>query len=141
MFAKKLTLNGLKYIEKKKLSEGSYGYISVVIPQNINQFQNKYQIPKKFFKKNGQIEIVLKKMMTQGKERFEVAKKEVDFLKTFSNHDNPFFVRYFDSMIISKGNLKEIYILMEFRQNGTLWDLIAIHFEKKTFLKPKDLLE
>ena len=82
-------------------------------------------------------------MVAIGIEKIKLAKKEVNFLKTYSNHSNPYYVRYFDSLIQtnSKKTEGEFYILMEFREKGTLWDLIAERFEKKEYIEEDTILK
>lgn len=135
---KDFKINGLNYKVVNKLSEGSYGFISVVRPKNPDLFCKKY-----FLKNNkGPVEIVLKRMVAMNREKVELAKREVNFLKTFSNHSNPYYVRYFDSLttINPSKSEGEFLILMEFRSKGTLWDLIATKFEQKQFFDEQLIL-
>lgn len=136
--SKEFKINGLGYKVVKKLSEGSYGFISVVRPLQPDLFCKKY-----FFKPDkGPVEIVLKRMVAMNQEKVNLAKREVNFLKTYSNHSNPYFVRYFDSLTTMNSSKSEgeFLILMEFRRNGTLWDLIASKFEQKQFFDEELIL-
>jgi serine/threonine protein kinase len=134
-----IKINGIVYKEIEKVSEGSFGFISVVKPKDPVLFCKKYS-----YKANGsKIHIALKRMVAIGREKVDLAKKEVKFLKTYSNHSNPYFVRYFDSLEktnVSK-NEGEFYILMEYRDKGTLWDLIATKFEKKEYFEEEMILK
>lgn len=132
-------INGITYKEISKLSEGSYGFISIVQPKDARLFCKKYL----FQEAKSPIKIVLKRMVAGNPEQFELAKKEVNFLKTYSNHVNPYFVRYFDSLVKSNPRKDggEFLILMELREKGTLWDLIAQHFETKSYIAEEDILK
>jgi serine/threonine protein kinase len=134
-----IKINGITYKEIEKVSEGSFGFISVVKPKDPVLFCKKYL----YKGEKSKIKIALKRMVAIGKEKVDLAKKEVKFLKTYSNHSNPYFVQYFDSMVNTNSfkNEGEFYILMEYREKGTLWDLIATKFEKKEYFDEEMILK
>lgn len=108
MINKKVTVGNkvLKII--KEVSQGSYGKVYLV--ENTKDNKEKF---------------ALKVTIAQNQERFDLSDKEISFLKEFSKEQNDFFVQYIDSKIKHKNGSYKIYLLMEFCEQGNLFDFIG----------------
>ena len=85
--------------------------------------------------------LALKKIITQDEERYEIAVKELNFLKTYCSKPNPHFINYYASKIVKEDSSKHsFYILIEFGQNGTLFDLMAIYMQKNQRFSEDEIL-
>ena len=123
--SQKIEVGKYKLQIKKIISQGAYGFVYLV--------ENRKDRTKK---------MALKILISQNEERYNLAKKELDFLKNFSKNENDFFIQYIDSKI-EKITLEKhrFFILLEFGPYGTLFNLIESREKKKQKLKEEELLK
>lgn len=122
MFKSLIIIGNYKIKIIKTISQGAYGFVYLVEDKKKKQ-------------------MALKKMIAQNQERYDLANKELEFLKNNSNQENPYFIQYFDSKIEKSEKNHIFYILLEFGKNGTLFDLINQKDEKKEKLQEIEILQ
>lgn len=105
---KKVTVGSKTLRVESIISAGSYGKVYLV--SDLSDASAKY---------------ALKISIAQNQERFELAEKEISFLKEFSKEKNDHFVQYIDSKIKHNLGVYKIYLLMEYCSQGNLFDLIC----------------
>lgn len=108
----------------KTISEGGFGFVYLV--EVVGNSSKRY---------------ALKKIITQTKEHFENANKELDFLKNHCQEGNPYFMNYIDSKIVAETKFKNVfYILVEYGANGTLFNLIADRVKANKKLTEEEII-
>jgi serine/threonine protein kinase len=86
--------------------------------------------------------MALKVSITQNKERYELAEKELLFLKNNSNEENDYFVQYIDSFVEKlDGKTHRFFLLMEYGSFGTLFNLIDGRNKKNEKLSEDEILK
>ncbi|CAA9991269.1 serine/threonine protein kinase, putative [Plasmodium knowlesi strain H] len=103
-------INGKTIREEKLLSEGAYSFVYLAKDLNTNK------------------SYTIKKTICQDKEKLEMAKKEIQILKTLPPHKN--IVQYFGSTIISENNNRIVIMLMDFCERGNLLNIFQKNKEK-----------
>ena len=90
--------------EEKLLSEGGFGFVHLVreVPSNAPY--------------------VIKKILCQDKERYELACREIEMFEKLPLHPN--LVRYYGHIIERNAGSREVIILMEFCSGGHLYDMM-----------------
>ena len=122
---KKIEVGKYKLRIIKIISEGAYGFVYLVEDR-----------------KNKSKKMALKISISQNEERYNLAKKELDFLKENSQKENNFFIQYIDSKIEKMNPEKyRFFVLLEYGQYGTLFNLIESREEKKEKLKEEELIK
>ncbi|KAL4446047.1 hypothetical protein ABPG74_011039 [Tetrahymena malaccensis] len=103
---KKYSINNLQVQEDKLLSEGGYGYVWKA--HNVN---NKQEI------------FAVKRMICQGKQKEDLAKRELEILYKLPQHDN--LVKFIDGDILKEDqSTSQAVFVMEYCPDGTLFNLM-----------------
>ncbi|EAR85402.2 Serine/Threonine kinase domain protein (macronuclear) [Tetrahymena thermophila SB210] len=103
---KKYSLNNLQIQEDKLLSEGGYGYVWKA--HNVNNKQEVFAV---------------KRMICQGKQKEDLAKRELEILYKLPQHDN--LVRFIDGDILQEDqSTSQAVFVMEYCPDGTLFNLM-----------------
>ncbi|SBS92604.1 serine/threonine protein kinase, putative [Plasmodium ovale curtisi] len=103
-------INGKTIKEDKLISEGAYSFVYLAIDLNTNKTYT------------------IKKTICQNKEKLEMAKKEINILKSLPPHKN--IVQYFGSTIIDENNYKIVIMLMEYCERGNLLNIYEKNKDK-----------
>ena len=90
-------------IVKKRLAEGAYGIVDLVLDQTLQK------------------ECVLKRCSVQRQEAFEIVNKEIKILQLFKS---PYIVEYVASEIVNQKRGKEALILLSYCSGGNLFEKI-----------------
>lgn len=108
MIKGKIRVGGTKVRSIRQISKGAFG--SVYLVEDMEKLGQNY---------------ALKITLAQNQERYELAEKELRFLREHSAQENPHFIQFIDGEIRNKNGVFMIYLLMEFGQQGTLFNLLA----------------
>ncbi|SOV17115.1 serine/threonine protein kinase, putative [Plasmodium sp. gorilla clade G2] len=103
-------INGKTIREEKLISEGAYSFVYMAKDLNTNK------------------SYTIKKTICQDKEKINMAKKEIDILKSLPPHKN--IVQYYGSTIISENNYKIVIMLMEYCERGNLLNIFEKNKDK-----------
>ncbi|SCN63689.1 serine/threonine protein kinase, putative [Plasmodium chabaudi adami] len=103
-------INGKTIKEDKLISEGAYSFVYLANDLNTNKTYT------------------IKKTICQNKEKLEMAKKEINILKSLPPHKN--IVQYFGSTIIDENNYKIVIMLMEYCEKGNLLNIYEKNKDK-----------
>ncbi|KYN98256.1 putative serine/threonine protein kinase [Plasmodium gaboni] len=103
-------INGKTIREEKLISEGAYSFVYMAKDLNTNKAYT------------------IKKTICQDKEKINMAKKEIDILKSLPPHKN--IVQYYGSTIISENNYKIVIMLMEYCERGNLLNIFEKNKDK-----------
>ncbi|CAD2105942.1 serine/threonine protein kinase, putative [Plasmodium vinckei lentum] len=103
-------INGKTIKEDKLISEGAYSFVYLAVDLNTNKTYT------------------IKKTICQNKEKLEMAKKEINILKSLPPHKN--IVQYFGSTIIDENNYKIVIMLMEYCERGNLLNIYEKNKDK-----------
>ncbi|KEG03824.1 NAK protein kinase [Plasmodium vinckei vinckei] len=103
-------INGKTIKEDKLISEGAYSFVYLANDLNTNKTYT------------------IKKTICQNKEKLEMAKKEINILKSLPPHKN--IVQYFGSTIIDENNYKIVIMLMEYCERGNLLNIYEKNKDK-----------
>ena len=122
MFKNIMIIGNYKIKIIKTISQGAYGFVYLVEDKNKKK-------------------MALKKMIVQNQERYNLANKELNFLQKNSKYENPNFIQYYDSKIEKFKKHHIFYILVEYGENGTLFDLISSKDSKNKKLKENEILQ
>ncbi|KAM3142262.1 hypothetical protein pb186bvf_005671 [Paramecium bursaria] len=104
-------IEGRTIREEKLLSEGGYGYIFKVVDLNTREV------------------FALKKSYCQGQERTQVAKNELQIMRSLPKHPN--ILSFIGGSFINEGNQQVCLILLEFCSGGSIFDLMAANPNQK----------
>ncbi|CDU20974.1 serine/threonine protein kinase, putative [Plasmodium yoelii] len=103
-------INGKTIKEDKLISEGAYSFVYLANDLNTNKTYT------------------IKKTICQNKEKLEMAKKEINILKSLPPHKN--IVQYYGSTIINENNYKIVIMLMEYCERGNLLNIFEKNKDK-----------
>ncbi|CRG97101.1 serine/threonine protein kinase, putative [Plasmodium gallinaceum] len=103
-------INGKTIREEKLISEGAYSFVYMAKDLNTNKI------------------FTLKKTICQDKEKFEMANKEINILKSLPPHKN--IVQYYGSTVVSENNYKIVIMLMEYCERGNLLNIFEKNKDK-----------
>lgn len=101
---KRYVIGGRTIVEERLLSEGGFGFVHLVRDVNTNQ------------------QYVIKKILCQDKERFELASREIELFEKLPLHPN--LVKYFGHIIEKDAKTREVIFLMEYCPGGHVYDLM-----------------
>ncbi|SCP03746.1 serine/threonine protein kinase, putative [Plasmodium malariae] len=103
-------INGRTIREEKLLSEGAYSFVYLAKDLNTNKIYS------------------IKKTICQDKEKLEMAKKEINILKSLPPHKN--IVQYYGSTVIAENNYRIVIMLMEYCEKGNLLNIFEKNKDK-----------
>lgn len=103
-------INGKTIKEDNLISEGAYSFVYLANDLNTNKIYT------------------IKKTICQNKEKLEMAKKEINILKSLPPHKN--IVQYYGSTIINENNYKIVIMLMEYCERGNLLNIFEKNKDK-----------
>lgn len=109
------TVKGRKYYEERILGEGGFGYVYLVVDDNNNKY-------------------ALKKINIQDKVQLDSVKKEIMYWNAVNNHSN--IIKLFSYELTDYVAL----ILMEYSDQGSLFNLISNYLQKDMSLKETEAL-
>jgi len=113
-----VTMKNRELEEIKLISQGGYAYV----------FQVKDVATGEIF--------ALKKMICQNSERLKTAKNEINILKSLPNHPN--ILRLYDAEIVKVSDGHHVFILLEFCEEGSVFDLMMKY--ESTKLNEKQII-
>ena len=120
-----IEIEGYRVKVLKTISEGGFGIVYLVETES-----------------RPAQKMALKKVITQDEERYALALKELNFLKSHCSKPNTYFVNYYASKIAAEGPSQySFYMLLEFGQNGTLFDLMAMVMQKQQRLNEGEIMK
>jgi len=114
----KIKLGNRELEEVKLISQGGYAYVFEVKDTNTGET------------------FALKKMICQSTERLRTAKNEISVLKTLPDHPN--ILKLYDSDIVKVSDGHHVYILLEYCDGGSIFDLMMKY--ESTKLNEKQII-